>query len=193
MTLDDAKKCSEIAAPFLAAIVAFAAFKSWRRELHGKSRFEAARKLLLAAMELRDQVKAARSPLMGSEEWKSRPKDPNERPEVAHQNDFAYAYYKRLEKVDGAVRTFSLACMEATVFWYVEVPELTRPILRKVVELGAAAHVYFTPPSPPPNRDERERFGAIIFGGAAEDPFAKELDQGVHKLEEFLRQWIGKG
>jgi len=193
MSLDEWKKTAEIASPIITILAALIAFRAWRRELHGRSRFDVARKLLQAGMTLRDQVQTARSPLMGSEEYQSRPRQEVETQDRAQRNDFAYAYFKRMEKVYEELRALRLAALEATVFWYVEIPKLVQPLSSKVFELDAAANVYFVEPSPPPNREERIRFQRIMFAGGIDDVFAQDLNKGVHELEAFLRRWIGKG
>lgn len=99
-------------------IVALFGLYSWKRELHGKTKFDTARKLVRATYQLREVMRECRLPFTSANEY---PKDYND---FTAKNDpkidgdaWQYIYRNRWAPVSSALITFDEAVIESEVIW----------------------------------------------------------------------------
>jgi hypothetical protein len=107
----------------LAAIVtpwvAWQGLQTWQRELRGKAYFDAARGLARATYKVREELAAARSPLLRGSEYPS-DYDPSEYPQPNPEEEasaLAYVYKNRWQPVQDALREFNIQLLEAEALW----------------------------------------------------------------------------
>jgi len=132
-----------IAAIVTASIAVFG-ITSWRRELRGKSDFDAARRLMKSTYMLRDSITAARDPLISGYEF----------PEGydgdafgnATAEDKAKAYFhvfnNRWKPIIEALQEFDTATLEAEAIWGAGIKVKTNTFRKTLSKLQAAKQMH---------------------------------------------------
>jgi Tfp pilus assembly protein PilE len=86
-------------AAIVVAILAYVGLQTWRKELVGRSQYEAARRLLLLARQFKGAFRQSRGMSTWSNEYAGRPKQDNEKPDETTILNERYARLNRLRPV----------------------------------------------------------------------------------------------
>jgi len=114
-----------------AAIVAVVGLQAWKKQLKGKVEYELARRVLRAALNVRDSIRFVRNPFQSGGEIDIAlkeagididPKDPSFR-----ANSERAVYQRRFKKVDLSMSELEIELLEAEVSWP-EIKTRVRPL-----------------------------------------------------------------
>ena len=140
MTIGEIIQAATSAITALAAIfavtIAALGLRTWRRELHGKTEYGLARKVLLGVYRLRDTVDVFRSPLIHG--WEMVP-DGAEVPSMPPANGNAVALSRRWGRVAEAYSTLLVDLLEAEVTWGPKLAEVATQLSDCLHDLRSAA------------------------------------------------------
>jgi hypothetical protein len=192
---------SEIVVGFSAAIVAIVAIlglTQWRKELQGKARFEAARKLAYLAYQFRDQYKSARGMLTSASESSGRYRHQDENVSEAQHRDEYFARINRLRLLQETLKEINQVCWEAEVLFGRDIGGLIKPFEELFTMLHSAIEMYFgrhiersmkgvsVPQSDSAWLDEKFK---IIYGHG-EDAISKSVDAIVANFVQEIRSLV---
>jgi len=124
-------------------LVAIIGLYTWKRELHGKARFEAAQKLIRATYILREEVRICRSPFTSSNEYPPgynsvMTSDNNDE----NGNAYAHVYHNRWKPVSIALANFDAGVIESEIFWGEELRLKTDELRNCVNTLNSSIFAY---------------------------------------------------
>jgi hypothetical protein len=195
--LDAGQKVATGLAALTAAYVAAQGLRAWRVQLHGKTEYDLARRLLRAVFKVRDQIAYVRGPFVSAGEMVEAYKAAGIAPEgVDMMNDGRrrdqLVYQRRWEPLVSALSDLSVEILEAEVLWGSPVRNCEKELLRLVTKLNAALTVYIRDVNTGHRHDEAaaermERHAAIVFAGGTDDEFAIGVAKAVAAFEELLR------
>jgi hypothetical protein len=158
----------------IAAIVTAGAavygFRTWRRELTGKARFETARSMMRAAFDLRDALENARAPWVDASEFP--PVTDNDQSTPALRADaLRHAYNKRWKPVYSAMTAFRDKSAEAEVIFGAELRGPTDELVSCVTTFSAAIRMLI---------DDKAQNGAIFD---SDRQLARRVMDDVHSIK----------
>ena len=121
-------------------VVAVVGLTSWRRELHGKTEYEAARNLIRAAYKLREVFDDARQPLVTGGEFpagyvKGKNEDENARA-------WAHVFRARWEPIAKVLEDFDTVALEAEALWATPIRDSAKELRSVVRVLQVAMQAY---------------------------------------------------
>jgi hypothetical protein len=121
------------------AIVAVIGLSKWRKELEGRTGFDAARGLIKATYRLRDQVQICRSPFYSAHEFPADYKGTL----GGHSNEeetkaWVHIYKNRWDPVWNAIQEFDTQTLEAEALWGAGIRTKTDALRQCVRELNIA-------------------------------------------------------
>jgi hypothetical protein len=189
-------------AAIVAGYVALAGVNAWRKQLTGKTEYEAARRLLKAIYTVRNAINLVRNPVMrGGEIIRASQQASIDIPssqQMPLPESVAAAYQERWKTVSGALTDLDAEAYEAEVLWGQDIRALLQPIYASATELYRALQIFVRFESQDqwqqdPVRDKRIR--AIVFRlpDPNQDAFATSLSDSVKTVEQFLRPHIADG
>ncbi|MDD2540341.1 MAG: hypothetical protein PHH28_04770 [Desulfuromonadaceae bacterium] len=103
--------------------------KSWQRELAGKTRFEAARRLLLAVYKIREEFWTARNPFIPAAEFPSGWTGSYNRSTEEEFQANLHVYKHRWEQLMATIQDLEASSLEAEVLWGQHIKVKTDEIL----------------------------------------------------------------
>jgi hypothetical protein len=187
----------------IAAAVAIKGLRTWRNQLKGTAEYDLAKRLLKATYRLRDALQSVRSPLILAAETARAIKetqleiDPSDT--RFHGASTAAVYQLRWKPVVEAYQALELEAVEAEALWGPESREATNTIRKSINSLSVALDLYLRDMQPqgPRMLDNvgRETFERIVFSMARtpdEDPYMKDLNSAVSKIEELARPHLAR-
>lgn len=195
------KMCIEIAtvkdvvisvAAATTAIVAVLGLNRWYSELKGKTNFDTSRSLLRAALQLREDVRRCRSPLITADEFPIEDGSGSATADTRYRG-YTHAYSNRWDPVRKAAIEFETLLLEGEVLWGVEIREIGRNIQAHVNELFISIESYLEEQraEPETRREFLESLRSTIHG-KTDDEWFRKFEADLDKLEQFLGQHLGR-
>ena len=121
------------------AIVAVVGLNKWRKELEGKTDFDAARGLIKATYRLRDQLRICRSPFYSAHEFPADYKGGfGTRTNEEETRAWSHTYKNRWDPVLSAIQDFDSQTLEAEALWGAGIRSRTDALRQCVRELNVA-------------------------------------------------------
>ncbi|HXT40143.1 MAG TPA: hypothetical protein VN887_08975 [Candidatus Angelobacter sp.] len=168
--------------------------KKWREETIGKRKTELAEDVLSGFYQIRDIVRAIRSPMSFSGESKDRPKEEHESEVESRLKDSYYVTIARYDEHGKAIADLMTKQYRMKAMFGAEAVEPFIQLHRILSEIIVAARMLIT-------TDDRERSGnsptvvdqcrkweAVIWWGAEEkDALEKKLDSAILEMERVCR------
>ncbi len=178
----------------VAVDIARAGLATWRDEMHGRSRYDLARKILRCVYAIRDAVAWVRVEGMLPDEYMDRPNRGAEQPPLGWQ-DFAYAYDKRWGRLMEALRELEANMLEAEALDFDgDLRVGVRALKDLIYELRRAISTYLRARRGEEVAEDKLRTAQdTIFEGALyadEDLFAKRLADAISSLEGVLKRHL---
>jgi len=191
-------------AALVGAWVALQGLRAWRVQLHGKTEYDLARRVLRGVFRVRDQIAYVRSPFVPAGEmidaYKSAGLDPNE---INLLNDTKrrdeLVYQRRWQPLAAALSELSLEILEAEVLWGQPVRACERALKSAVGELNAAISLYLRDIHTNNLRQDThaaermEKQLAIVYTGLPPDEFGASVEKTVKSFEDLLRPHLHGG
>jgi hypothetical protein len=169
-----------------ALIIGVFGLATWRRQLHGTSKYDVAKRIVLLTYQLGNALQAVRNPMFylrqeeivagGSLEGEQR------------------IYEERMRMVQEKGAELRMLFLEARVIWGEKVNARFDPIKELIGELRAGIWMHFwlkgaysEPGATVDNNPERVAANnKIVYWTSDDDEFSKRIDATVHQVEEFL-------
>jgi hypothetical protein len=193
-------------AALVAAWVAWQGLEAWRVQLHGRTEYDLARRVLRAVFKVRDQIAFVRNPFVPvaetMEAYRAAGIDPAEVDPLKDRERAAQlVYQKRWQPLAAAVSDLSVEILEAEVLWGKSSRDLETELRRLVAELSTAITLYLRDAhtqhyNPERAREAAERFEkwfAVVYGGITDDAFASRVEAVVERFEAMLRPHLRTG
>jgi len=114
----------------------------WKKELRGRSKYDAAKNVIAGAYRVRDAINTTRSPFMSGGEYADRQGPADEPKEEKDIRDSLYAYSKRYESVANAVSQWYPAVVEAEALFGEEARNKIKALLKSAGILKGAIETY---------------------------------------------------
>jgi hypothetical protein len=182
----------------IVAVVATLGLSQWRKELQGKARFEAARKIAYLAYQFRDQYKRARGMWTSVSETVKRDRHPDENASEAQHRDEYFARMNRISRAQETLCEINQVCWEAEVLFGKDIGGLIEPLEGLFNMLHTAIEMYFG------RHIERAMKGASvpesdsawledkfkIIYGHGEDAISKSADKIVASFVQEIRSLV---
>lgn len=163
-------------------------FRSWRRELTGKTKYQSAHKIILSLYKIRDQIDTVRTPFFDITEYhqpSATCADLKLLKDGFRQE--AYAYNNRLvslKELYGELRVLSL---EAEALWPSEVKKYFEDAANHLNKLFITARTYY-------NRerkdDQLEPFYKIIIHHDGDDEYRMTLKKYIEAIENYFKSYL---
>lgn len=185
---------SDIVLAVAAATAAYQGIKSlsaWKAEATGRRRMELAEDVLVEFHEVRDLMRAIRSPLSYSSEGKTRKREPGESNDVAGRKD---TYFVILERFDARrdVVARLMGRRYRMVAWFTpETDKAFEKLQTAIQRVLSSAQMLVesvgdgTREADPKSWKEWE--GALWRGASSPDPIATQIDEAVSEIEAVCR------
>lgn len=178
------------------AIAAWLGLRAWRRELTGKGRYEAVRRVLLLARRFRGAFGRSRGMFTWANEYADRPRGENETPAQRQILDEQYARLNRLRPAADLLAELEQAVWETEVVTGEELVPLAKPFGEVFQELNLAIVQHFHARIEVANGhpisvhiQEGERHTRLIYE-PGEDDLTKRVDDALAELEKRLKKYI---
>jgi hypothetical protein len=190
-------------AALTAGIVAVLGLQAWKKQLKGKVEYELARRLLRAALNVRDAIRFVRNPLQTGGEIDHAVKeagidlDPRS-PEYRAKSEAA-VYQQRWKRLYEAMSQIEIELLEAEVSWGSEILERVKPLRACIGTLRGKLwlHSYnLEHPSYSENeaaRQEREEIVQTIYwmsDDLTQDSFGMEVKTAIDGIAHFLSPYL---
>ncbi len=186
------------AAAVVGAIVAVLGLKTWRKQLRGRTEYDLARRMLRAALEVREGIRAARSHIISPAEMEAALRssglgDEEIRKQMLQPKSTIAVYNVRWKRVAEAVSNLQVEALEAEVLWGVVVKDQLKPLYDAVASLRVMLNRYFRAESghgPPLIGAKLQEVHDIMHETSddpKEDKFTARVHSGIKQLEEFLK------
>jgi hypothetical protein len=127
----------------LAAILGIMGLWQWRKELVGKAKFEVAQKMMVLALQFRDEYIHARDPWTYPYEWAERKKSNNESKGECEMLNEYFARSRRLLPLRDILRKFNEVSWEAEVVLSEKDAKLIQPFEKTFKTLTIAIESFF--------------------------------------------------
>lgn len=177
------------------AVVAVIGLSKWRKELEGKTEFDAARGLMKATYKLRDQLQICRSPFYSAHEFPADYKGGL----GGHSNEdetkaWIYIYKNRWVPVWNTIQEFDSQTLEAEALWGANIRSKTDALRQCVREVNVAIDAVINDKAVggenfKANKDFAESMRSIV--AASRDDQTNEMNQKIAKairdIEDEIR------
>jgi len=180
--------------------VAWVGLQTWKRELTGKAKFEAAQKMMRLTLKFQANLEGVRSPFLGYAEYANRAKHPEEPESVSHVVDEWYARTNRINAV------FENLTQIIEVKWETEIllnessvqsiEEVVKSLRESYTDLASAIASYFE------IRCDEVRTGDLYqdqewlkglretISSVQDDDYKKKVDNAIDILSSTLKQYV---
>lgn len=171
-------------------LVAVLGLKTWRKQIKGKTEYEAARKLYKAVLQLRDGISFVRNPFIPvSEMVKAEEQYKKENPNATSDSNNA-VYQARWNKIVEAMSAVELELLEAEVLWGKEIKEVIKPVLDCVKKLNITLFKFLNPQFKISNHENLRTIMYEINNPSEKDEFTVEVVKAVEKVADYLKPKI---
>jgi len=172
----------------------------WRHELIGKRKFEVASRLMMLALQFRDQFRFVRNPGTWANETLERQKATDETPQESQLRDEYFARMKRVQNLQPLLQQLLHASWEAETFLGDDDAKLVVPFEQSFNHLYQSVIVYFedqlrllsssNTQSVLPGPMTRELLYTNIYGSRENDELGADIDGAVTSLKTKLRKYL---
>ena len=170
-------------AAVVGATVAGVGVSAWRRELHGRTEYELARRVLIGVHRVRDEIGRVRSPFISGWEFADRPgRKPNQ--STCDAEDKAYAYQNRWKPLQEVSVALDVDLVEAEVIWGDILKEAWIGLRKCTAELWVAISRYVQETGPLNERVER------IVSPGSPDEYGERLLRAVSVFDDSLKHHL---
>ena len=114
---------------------------SWKKELKGRTRYEAAKNVIAGAYRVRDAINNARAPLMVPAEWENREQVTFESEKEQQARNSFYGYTKRYERVVEALSQWYPAVVEAEALFQDQARKILESLYHSAQKLKTAIEI----------------------------------------------------
>lgn len=185
----------------IAAIFGIVGLWQWRNELIGKIKFEVARKMMLLALQFRDEYGLARSPITYVGESAERKKDDSETQNVSRILDEYYAHSRRLIPLQDTLRKFYEVSWEAEVILSekdAKLVQLFEKLFKDLyitiemffeMQLDQAKNSAFDTSANDVNFEQMKNWRHIIYG-LRDDELSKLSNEAANTVKRQLKKYI---
>ena len=185
----------------IAAIFGIVGLWQWRNELIGKIKFEVARKMMLLALQFRDEYGLARSPITYVGELAERKKDDSETQNVSRILDEYYAHSRRLIPLQDTLRKFYEVSWEAEVILSekdAKLVQLFEKLFKDLyitiemffeMQLDQAKNSAFDTSANDVNFEQMKNWRHIIYG-LRDDELSKLSNEAANTVKRQLKKYI---
>ncbi len=193
------------AAACVGAYVAWQGLSTWRRQMRGNTEYELARRMMKAALQVRNGLTRVRDPHITAPEVRTAIQyfirnenvvdieglkvnvQPEEEEYEHEQTVHAYRWQTVYEGLDA----IALELVEAEVIWGPAVKDAVQPLDRCAVVLRLAIDKMFYRKGPELFTSEFAELGKVVYATLGEpDQFAKRIDEAVQQIEDFLSPYL---
>jgi len=189
----------------IGSFVALVGLSSWRRQLHGQSDHELARRILVALFKMRDAIQDVRNPALFSSEMPDPPAEKRETMSAEQIRFFgtSQAYERRWEKVGRLQTELYADIVEAEALWGAESKGLLDAIYGLNTELRQNVVDYLTLQNPEVDErrknvisNVRKHKRDILYSGPGmdsdNDQFAEDYEAAIRRVESYLMPKLGR-
>lgn len=169
-------------------VIGFLGLNTWHRQLHGTSRYETAKKLLLTSYQVKSCIETVRNPIIfyAKKSYAIESKDMAEKK----------AYSERLDNLTDKYNELKTIRLEAEVIWGKPAIECTYELADLVQELSVEIGQYFwlkgtlaVKGAKVDNNPERvAKNEKIVFRSSTDDEFSKRINNAISKIEQFYKK-----
>ena len=177
-----------------AMVLAVFGFKSWRREMRGKTQYALARRVLADVYAVRNAISIVRSMFMGGEEFAARP-GRNPKSKESTPEDVLYAYEKRWDRLAEPSNKLDLDLIEAEVLWGKALQDHATELRGCIIDLqfNLSQHLRILRDERFAQRlpdDDHNKITAVVYAGMKNDALAKRVNKAVGGFEAVLKRHI---
>jgi len=182
----------------LAALFGIRSFWQWRKELVGKTKFEVARRIILLALQFRDEFHAVRGIFTFAGESSERQHGENETESEAVILSEHFARAKRLRTLQDTLRKLHEAGWEADTVLDEHDAKLIEPLEKSFRDLSIAFDFYFRAQyqrAKHPHghigidQTQEDEMHKIVYG-LSDDSIGKAVDDAVNALKVQLKPHV---
>lgn len=185
-------------AAIITASVACIGLSSWKRQLAGKAEFEASLGLAKAAYKLRDEIQGCRSPIVSGSEFPEGYSSIRAEPQQVTEA-WMYVYSNRWRLLQGALREFDAACLEAEALWGEGIRDKSTVLVRCIGKLYGAIDAFINDKKSEGENFRHDReFGKGVMsllhssGLDAQDPLTQDIIAAVQGIDDFVRPHLSR-
>jgi hypothetical protein len=188
-----------ILATAIAALVAISGYRTWKKQLHWKTQYDLAQRLLRATYKVRDAIAIVRNPVTTEAEIslatkeadiEGNPLDPK-----LHAISQKAVYNMRWQKLREACMELDTGSLEAEAIWGPAAKENFDWLTQCANTLYMAISRFLDNVEHPERHSSEEnvkKTRLIVFGfsGEKDNAFSNETAAAVRKIEEFLKPYL---
>lgn len=184
-------------AAIIAAVVAIAGLKTWRRQLKGNTQYDLARRLLKSAYKLRDAIALVRNPFQSATEISHALKEAGSDVQFGDERyDLLSAqavYQRRWKAVQAALTDLQIDSLEGEALWGEECRIKVTLLYRLVADLHSNLQMYLRNMERPPRNisgDSMDAIDSVVYetsGSSRQNLYSAGLDAAIHSIEDYLR------
>jgi hypothetical protein len=182
----------------IGAVVAILGLKTWQNQFKGRTEYDLARRLLRAALGVRDRMRSVRNPFMSPEEIQEAMKAAGFTEEQMKQKILTpeanlAVYNARWRPLAEAVSDLHIESLEGEVIWGSAIHQRLRPLLDSVGKLRLALFRYLRIEAgirPQPTGDKMDEIDAVVYDASDpgnEDKFTKDVNEAIRMIEEYVK------
>ncbi|WP_337170196.1 hypothetical protein [Gemmatimonas aurantiaca] len=199
--LEIAKALIAAAAALVGMYVALRGLHTWRAQLHGKTEYDLARRLLRTTYRVRNEIVQVRRSWVSVAEMRQAYSENEEEfseskiVENTAKTDY-YVYQKRWKLLESSIVDFQVEVLEAEVLWGAPVKQAERALLEAIKRLNNATTDYLEyrsrRQSSEKMENEMDTIRKLVFSRSG-DEFSREVEGAVAQFEVLLRRHLRSG
>jgi hypothetical protein len=198
--LEVVKNIAPVIGATIASFVAVRGLNTWREQLRGKVKHDAATTLLGAVFHLREAINNVRNPYMSAAEisvsMQELGVDAQYGDEDWNRKSSGAVYQKRWSSIVDSMANLNVDAIEAEVIWGDDIKTILSPIRKQISDLNYSITIYLRGLNDVfrgrAGDKTFERVEKTVFGWfeAENDDFSQEPKSNIEKIDKFLRPYI---
>jgi hypothetical protein len=187
-------------AALTAAVIGIAGFQTWKKQLHWKTQYELAQRMLRATYKVRNAIVTLRFQIMFIAATHGGPHRRNEESNQVVDPSWteiaSSTYQKYWQKVEDALLELDGVSLEVEAIWGEMMKEEIRELRNYGTTMNNAWEMnpwFLQNPAYKPSRAKTPNypmFQTTFLGPSKDNPFLGNLHQAVRQIEEFLRPYL---
>ncbi|WP_372715964.1 hypothetical protein [Novipirellula sp.] len=182
-------------ASVVGVFIAIRGLNAWRKQLRGNTEYDLARRLMKAALKVREGIRTVRNPFMSNAEIDEAVRDqyPNDTAKnIPHFDSSTAVYNARWRAISDAMLDLKLELIEAEVIWGAGAKEQLEPLQKCVADLRIALsqHLQLRSKRPPPfEPDKVNEIDRIVFEVSdrpEKDDYTKRVHDAIENVQSFV-------
>jgi hypothetical protein len=186
-------------AAIVAASVAVIGLRAWRRQLHGQTEYDLARRVLRAVYRVRDELQGVRSPLILASEFEAARRETgapsSDKASPFTTDDEAAVYERRWKRLATALSDLQVEVIETEVIWGKSAVAQLKPLRQCVSDLNANLTLFFLHKrrqsdgyqTAPDVRERTEQIVWKVSDDPGQDQFSRRIEEAVAQIEDLVR------